>query len=58
VSLKGLIYYIIPMLLANILMSINFVDKNVILVFNIVMGVIVAPWFLTGRIFDGDKTDD
>jgi hypothetical protein len=46
------------MLLANILMSINFVDKNVILVFNIVMGVIVAPWFLTGRIFDGDKTDD
>jgi hypothetical protein len=45
------------MLLANILMSINFVDKNVILVFNIVMGVIVAPWFLTGRIFDGDKDD-
>jgi hypothetical protein len=56
-SLKGLVWYCIPMLLANIGMSINGVDKNAIMVFNIAMGIAVGPWFLTGRIFDGDENE-
>lgn len=51
-NVAGTILYILSMLAFNVILTVYSVDKDVLLIMNIVLGILVAPYFLSGKVFN------
>lgn len=56
-STKGLFLFIFSMIMFNIGLSLHNVDKDVIMVVSMLLGLFAGPYFISGKIFEGEENE-
>lgn len=56
-SLKGLFLFSFSICMFNIGLSLHNVDKDVIMIVSVILGIFVGPYFISGRIFEGEENE-
>ena len=54
-SPRGIFLFIFSLLLFNIGLILNGVDKDIVTIFSIGISVLLGPYFITGKIFEGEE---
>lgn len=57
-SFKGFFLFGFSLAMFNIGLSLNNVDKNIIMIFSLGLSVLVGPYFISGKIFEGEEQID
>jgi ABC-type multidrug transport system permease subunit len=55
ISAKGLFLFAFSIAMFNIGLTLNSVDKDTVTVVSILLGIFVGPYFISGKIFEGEE---
>lgn len=58
ISFKGFFLFAFSLMMFNIGLSLNGLDKNIIMIASLVISVLAGPYFISGKIFENEEQVD